>query len=75
LYAAALRRPPFAWLGTIRRWRSLKQPEAGIGQIAFRVPLVAPGRYVFGLYCASCTPGPRGSLIIDPRLTLVVRRS
>jgi hypothetical protein len=68
-----LRRSPFVWVGAIRRWRA-EGSGRGSGELTFRVPRVEPARYVVGLYCAACTPGACGSLIIDPRLTLVVRR-
>jgi hypothetical protein len=73
LRPSALRRKPFVWVGRIRRWRDRGQGSA-TGSLAFRVPHVEAARYVFGLYCASCTPGPSGSLIIDRRISLIVRR-
>jgi hypothetical protein len=69
----ALRRPPFVWVGAIRRWRA-EGSGRGSGKLTFRVPRVEPARYVVGLFCAACTRGARGSLIIDARRTLVVHR-
>jgi hypothetical protein len=69
---SALRRAPYVWVGRIRRWRAIG-PDTARGELAFRVPRVEPARYVFGLYCATCAAG-RGSLIVDPRIVLVVRR-
>jgi hypothetical protein len=31
--------------------------------VTFRVPRLAPGRYVYVIYCGPCWRGPRGSLI------------
>jgi hypothetical protein len=70
---SALQRAPYVWVGRIRRWRTTGQDSAR-GELAFRVPRVKPARYLFGLYCAACVPGPSGSLIVDPRVVLVVRR-
>ena len=41
------------------------------GAIPFRVPALAPGRYVYVLYCGPCYRGPGGSLIgFDTPLTV-----
>jgi hypothetical protein len=43
--------------------------------ITYRVPRLAPGRYVYVLYCGPCYSGPGGSLIsfdhTDPGLTVL----
>jgi hypothetical protein len=71
---ARLRRPPYRFLGTITRWRRLPNGH-GVGHLRFRVPRVARGRYVFGLFCDDCVRGTKGSLIIDHRLVLRVKRA
>jgi hypothetical protein len=48
-------------------------------QVSFRLPRLAPGRYVYVLYCGPCWRGPRGSLIPfsypgAPALTIVRQR-
>ena len=71
---SALAQPPFALLGSVRRWR--RDPvakEHGTGSLVFRVPRVGSGRYVVGLFCAECVAGPRGSLIIAYDLVLRLR--
>jgi hypothetical protein len=67
--AKRLRRPPYRFLGEIRRWRPLPGGR-GAGSLEFDVPALAPGRYVFGLFCDPCVAGVSGSLIIDHRLAL-----
>ena len=69
---AALGRPPFTIVGSIHNWRARNAAANASGSLRFRVPNLAPGRYVFALFCPACTPGPRGSLIIDPRLVLTI---
>jgi hypothetical protein len=71
---ARLDRPPFTPVGKVTRWRQVgprgvRQGRAGL---SFRLPRVAPGRYVLGLFCPSCTRGPKGSLIIADNLILRV---
>lgn len=44
-------------------------------RISFRVPKLAPGRYLYVLYCGWCARGSGGSLIAwTPRPTLTVLR-
>jgi hypothetical protein len=69
--AGRLRRSPYRLLGSIRRWQTQRDGH-GAGSLAFAVPRVAPGRYVFGLFCERCVRGPTGSLIIDYALVLRV---
>jgi hypothetical protein len=69
-----LRRPPYRLLGSVRQWRRLPNGH-GVGNLSFRVPRVAHGRYVFGLFCDRCVNGPKGSLIIDYKLVLRVLRA
>jgi hypothetical protein len=72
---AALTKAPYRLLGEVRRWQALD--ETGVnatGELRARIPDVRTGRYLLGLFCSSCTRGPKGSVIIDYRLTLVVRR-
>jgi hypothetical protein len=51
-YAPALGRPPklnaAIRVGVIKRW------HATGGRLTFRVPAVAPGRYVLGFWCRPC---------------------
>ena len=69
---AALQRPPFKIVGTITRWRQVGPlgVHQGKATLSFRLPRVATGRYVFGLFCPSCIRGPRGSLIVAYDLIL-----
>ncbi|HEV3479032.1 MAG TPA: hypothetical protein VG144_06240 [Gaiellaceae bacterium] len=69
-----LRRKPYRLLGAIVRWRPLPNGH-GVGHLSFRVPRVARGRYVFGLFCDRCVNGPKGSRIIDHGLVLRVLRA
>jgi hypothetical protein len=72
---AALRRPPFHLVASITRWRQVgpRGVQQGRASVSARVPRVNPGRYVFALFCPTCTPGPKGSLIVAERLILRVR--
>lgn len=72
----ALDRPPFKVVGSIRRWRVVgpRGAQQGRATLLFRLPVVAPGRYVFGLFCPSCIRGPKGSLIVAYELVLRVGR-
>jgi hypothetical protein len=73
-HRTALRHAPFTFVGLVKRWRPLAgRPDSGRAILTFRVPSVRPDRYVFGLFCERCRRGPRGSLIIDPRVVLLVR--
>lgn len=74
LYASQLRQSPYRLLGILSKWR-VRRPgdESGSATFTFSVPELRPGRYVFGLFCATCAAGPRGSIIIDARLSLTVR--
>jgi hypothetical protein len=68
-----LRPPRYRVVGAVRNWRP--RDQAGVnarGELRLRLPAVPPGRYVFALFCDPCSPGPRGSLIIDRRLVLAV---
>lgn len=70
-----LRPPRYRVIGEIRRWHAID--ETGVnatGRLRFRGPCVPAGRYVFALFCDRCWSGPKGSLIIDSRLVLTVRR-
>jgi hypothetical protein len=49
--------------GAYHRVGTLDVRRANTVQVVFRVPRVAPGRYVYVVYCGPCTRGPRGSLI------------
>jgi hypothetical protein len=62
----ALSRPPFDLVGWIMHWQRIAPlgAQQGRATLTFRLPRVAPGLYAFGLFCASCTPGPKGSLIV-----------
>ena len=73
---ARLERPPFIPVGKITRWRHIgaRGIRQGRATLTFRLPRVAPGRYVLGLFCPSCTRGPKGSLIIADDLILRVER-
>ena len=66
--------PRYRVVGAIRAWRARDSTAVNAtGRLRFRVPRVAAGIYVFGLFCERCTRGPKGSLIIDERLRLRVR--
>lgn len=71
-----LTRPPFTPVGKVKRWRQIGPPGIRQGRaiLTFRLPRVAPGRYVLGLFCPSCTRGQKGSLIIADDLILRVGR-
>jgi hypothetical protein len=73
---ARLERPPFTLVGKVTRWRQIGPSgiRQGRAMLTFRLPPVAPGRYVLGLFCPSCTRGPKGSLIIAADLILRVDR-
>jgi hypothetical protein len=73
---ARLTRPPFTPAGRITSWRQVgpRRIRQGRAILMFRLPRVAPGRYVLGLFCPSCTRGPKGSLIIADNLILRVER-
>jgi hypothetical protein len=74
VYPSELLRPPYSSLGSVRRWRAADNTGAnGVGVLTTRIPRVGPGRYLVGLFCASCARGPKGSVIIDYRLVLKVR--
>jgi hypothetical protein len=74
MHPERLRGKPYRLLGAIARWRPLGSCH-GVGHLTFRVPRVARGRYVFGLFCDRCVNGPEGSLIIDHGLVLRVLRA
>jgi hypothetical protein len=61
--------------GVYHRVATLNVRHANTVRVAFRVPRLAPGRYVYVLYCGPCWRGPRGSLITfgarAPSLTVV----
>jgi hypothetical protein len=68
----APRQPPYTYLGLaeptfhkreLDEWPCCGSPKY---RLRFRVPPVEPGRYALAVYCESCLPGPRGSLIVDP---------
>jgi hypothetical protein len=70
-----LRPPRYRIVGAIQRWRA--RDTTGVnaaGRLVLRMPRVAAGRYVFALFCDSCARGAFGSLIIDEKLVLRVRR-
>jgi hypothetical protein len=73
---ARLRRPPFTPAGKITSWRQVgaRGIRQGRAVVTFRLPRIAPGRYVLGLFCPTCTRGPKGSLIIADDLILLVER-
>jgi hypothetical protein len=73
---ARLKRPPFTPVGKVTSWRLIgpRGSRQGRAILTFRLPRVAPGRYVLGLFCPSCTRGPKGSLIIADDLVLRVER-
>lgn len=75
VYPRQLVKPPYRPLGSVRRWKPFDSTMVNaVGVLAAQVPATAPGRYLLGLFCASCTPGPKGSVIIDYRLGLTVHR-
>ncbi len=49
--------------GRYHRIATLNVRRANAVRVSFRVPRLAPGRYVYVLYCGPCWRGPRGSLI------------
>jgi hypothetical protein len=49
--------------GNYHRVATLNVRHANTVHVSFRVPRLAPGRYVYVLYCGPCWRGPRGSLI------------
>ena len=49
--------------GKYHRIATLNVRHANTVRVAFRVPQLAPGRYVYVLYCGPCWSGSRGSLI------------
>ena len=49
--------------GKYHRVATLNVRHANTVHVTFRVPRVAPGRFVYVLYCGPCRRGPRGSLI------------
>jgi hypothetical protein len=62
--------------GAYHRVATLNVRHANTVHVAFRVPRLKPGRYVYVLYCGPCWRGPRGSLIAfddgtAPMLTVV----
>jgi hypothetical protein len=63
---AALGRPPFVLVGWIMHWQRTGPLGAGQGRatLTFRLPRLAPGLYVFGLFCSPCARGPKGSVIV-----------
>jgi hypothetical protein len=68
-----LRPPRYRIVGAVRNWRRRDERAVNAtGALRFRLPPVRTGRYVFALFCDPCRSGPRGSLIIDPRLVLAV---
>jgi hypothetical protein len=73
---ARLTRPPFTPVGKVKSWRQVgpRGVRQGRAILTFRLPRVAPGRYLLGLFCPSCTRGPKGSLIIADDLVLRVER-
>jgi hypothetical protein len=73
-YLRELSLPPYHLVGTVRNWRAFDGTGVNaVGVMTVRVPRVRAGGYLFGLFCASCTSGPKGSVIIDHRLVLTVR--
>jgi hypothetical protein len=66
--------------GVYHRVAVLNVRHANTVRVSFRVPSLAPGRYVYVLYCGPCWRGPRGSMIAfdfprAPTLTVVRRRA
>jgi hypothetical protein len=59
--AAASLGPPHG--GRYHRVATLNVRHANTVTVSFRVPRLAPGRYVYVLYCGPCWHGARGSLI------------
>jgi hypothetical protein len=62
--------------GRYHRVATLNVRHANTVHVSFRLPRLAPGRYVYVLYCGPCWRGPRGSLIAfddrsAPALTIV----
>jgi hypothetical protein len=49
--------------GRYHRIATLNVRHANTVRVSYRVPRLAPGRYVYVLYCGPCWRGPRGSLI------------
>jgi hypothetical protein len=49
--------------GRFHRVATLDVRHANTVHVSFRVPNLAPGAYVYVLYCGPCWRGPRGSLI------------
>jgi hypothetical protein len=73
---AAMKRPPFTVVGSITHWRPTgpRGVRQGRASLTFRLPRVDPGRYVFALFCLSCMPGSKGSLIVAEEFVLRVTR-
>jgi hypothetical protein len=67
---ARLRLAPFTAVGKIRRWQRVgpRGVRQGRATLTFRFPRVAAGRYKLGLFCPSCTRGPKGSLIVADKV-------
>jgi hypothetical protein len=64
------RESPFVFLGSTSGGRPLysgADPVGSKSDLRFGVPELAPGRYAFVVFCASCVRGPRGSLLADTR--------
>jgi hypothetical protein len=60
--------------GKYHRIGTLNVRHANDVTITFRVPKLAPGKYLYVLYCGPCYRGPGGSLIAQtqpPTLTVV----
>ena len=62
--------------GRYHRIATLNVRHANTIRVSFHVPHLAPGRYIYVLYCGPCWRGPRGSLIAfnyatAPLLTVV----
>jgi len=49
--------------GMFHRIATLNVRHANTVRVSFHVPRLAPGRYVYVLYCGPCWRGSRGSLI------------
>ncbi len=49
--------------GKYHQIATLNVRHANTVRVSFRVPQLAPGSYVYVLYCGPCWRGPRGSLI------------
>jgi hypothetical protein len=49
--------------GSYHRVATVNVRQMNTVRVAFRVPRLAPGRYLYVLYCGPCWRGPRGSLI------------